>query len=88
MTRQAERQSDGKFDPALLNLGLCLEVRMNGSESCLESSRQTTFWIGVHTRMLAAIGSLYCRSFHRDISRPVNGKYRCWRCLREFETGW
>ena len=29
-----------------------------------------------------------CRLIHRSISRPVAGKYRCWRCLREFETGW
>jgi len=33
-------------------------------------------------------GDLYCRTFHRAISRPANGKYRCWRCLREFDVGW
>ena len=30
----------------------------------------------------------YCRLVHRSISRPVAGKYRCWHCLREFDTGW
>jgi len=35
-----------------------------------------------------AIGSLYCRLFHNAISRPVGGKYRCWKCLREFELEW
>jgi hypothetical protein len=23
---------------------------------------------------------------HRSISRPVHGKYRCWKCLQDFET--
>jgi hypothetical protein len=31
---------------------------------------------------------LYCHLFHRTISRPVEGKYRCWKCLREFELEW
>jgi len=35
-----------------------------------------------------AVGTLYCRVFHRAISRPVGGKYRCWKCLREFELNW
>jgi hypothetical protein len=29
-----------------------------------------------------------CRLIHGSISRPVAGKYRCWHCLREFETDW
>lgn len=33
-------------------------------------------------------GNLYCRWFHHSISRPVGGKYRCWKCLRDFETDW
>jgi hypothetical protein len=36
--------------------------------------------------LIASIGTTYCQLFHDDISRPVNGKYRCWKCLREFET--
>jgi hypothetical protein len=38
--------------------------------------------------MLKTAGKLYCRMFHRTISRPVEGKYRCWKCLREFELEW
>jgi len=38
--------------------------------------------------MLKAVGKLYCRLFHSSISQPVAGKYRCWKCLREFELEW
>ena len=38
--------------------------------------------------LLKALGRLYCRVFHDAISRPVEGKYRCWKCLREFELKW
>ncbi len=38
--------------------------------------------------LFRAIGNGYCRVFHRAISRPVGGKYRCWKCLREFEMDW
>ncbi|GEM_PF-1936585 len=34
------------------------------------------------------VGQYHCRLMHGSISRPVAGKYRCWRCLREFETNW
>ena len=61
---------------------------MNSSESCLETSHQAASWIGVYNGMLVAIGNLYCRSVHRSMSHPVNGKYRCWQCLREFELRW
>jgi hypothetical protein len=39
-------------------------------------------------QVFAAVGEFYCRIFHRAISRPVGGKYRCWKCLREFELDW
>jgi hypothetical protein len=42
----------------------------------------------VYRRLLANAGKLYCRLFHKSISRPVAGKYRCWKCLREFELDW
>jgi hypothetical protein len=51
-------------------------------------------WIGLArplTRvwgLMAGLGSLRCRLFHGQISRPVNGHYRCWTCLREFRAGW
>jgi hypothetical protein len=38
------------------------------------------------------LGNFYCRQVHNSVSRPVNGKYRCWKCLREFDLelvmGW
>lgn len=39
-------------------------------------------------QIFAAVGQFYCRFFHRAISRPVGGKYRCWKCLREFDLEW
>ena len=39
--------------------------------------------------MLKYLGELYCRTFHRrKLTQPVNGKYRCLRCLREFPVPW
>lgn len=38
--------------------------------------------------LFAAVGNLYCRLFHKSISRPVGGRYRCWKCLRDFELDW
>jgi len=42
----------------------------------------------VRQQMFAALGNLHCRLFHEAISRPVAGKYRCWKCLREFDLEW
>lgn len=42
----------------------------------------------MHQRFLVGAGNLYCRMFHNSISRPVAGKYRCWKCLREFDLQW
>jgi hypothetical protein len=39
-------------------------------------------------RTFAGVGNLYCRVFHRSISRPVRGKYHCWKCQREFKLEW
>ena len=44
--------------------------------------------IPVYQRLLVTAGNLYCRYFHTSISRPVAGKYRCWKCLREFDLEW
>lgn len=38
--------------------------------------------------LMSMLGDLYCKVFHDAISRPVEGKYRCWKCLREFELDW
>jgi len=45
------------------------------------------FW-GNYKQLLHLMGGLYCRLFHKAISRPVRGKYSCWKCLREFELTW
>ena len=59
---------------------------MTVSESALvqDSHLQTS----MYGRHLEALGALYCRLFHKSISRPVQGKYRCWKCLRQFELEW
>jgi hypothetical protein len=41
-----------------------------------------------YSLLVVRVGNLYCQLFHRSISRPVNGRYRCWKCLREFELRW
>jgi hypothetical protein len=41
-----------------------------------------------YSLLSATMGNLYCQLFHRSISRPVNGRYRCWKCLREFHLRW
>jgi hypothetical protein len=61
---------------------------MSASESCLAASRGTPLLTTVYKKLLLTSGNLYCQLFHRSISRPVGGRYRCWRCLREFEIGW
>jgi hypothetical protein len=60
---------------------------MNSSESCLEAPRRAP-WSKSYAETMAAIGNFYCSVFHRSISRPVNGTYRCWSCLREFDLRW
>ena len=42
----------------------------------------------MYQRLFVTAGTLYCQLFHNSISRPVAGKYRCWKCLREFELKW
>jgi hypothetical protein len=39
-------------------------------------------------KVVRAFGNLHCRMFHGTISRPINGKYHCWQCLKEFESRW
>lgn len=34
------------------------------------------------------IAKAFCRRFHHTVSLPVNSKYRCLTCLREFDTEW
>jgi hypothetical protein len=42
----------------------------------------------IDRQFFSAVGSIYCKLFHKAISRPVGGKYRCWKCLREFDLEW
>jgi len=60
---------------------------MSTSESVLKAA-STTAPILAYRNVFAVMGNLYCRTFHRTISRPVNGKYQCWKCLRQFELMW
>ena len=60
---------------------------MSVSESSLTHS-PGLIHVPAYQRLFAAAGNLYCRLFHKSISRPVGGKYRCWKCLREFELEW
>lgn len=39
-------------------------------------------------RMHDIIGRRWCRAWHRSISTPVKGHYRCWSCLREYDVAW
>jgi len=60
---------------------------MTASESALPQP-QAALHPPIHQRLFVSAGNLYCRLFHKSISRPVLGKYRCWRCLREFDLEW
>lgn len=42
------------------------------------------FWAGLAGR----IAAFRCRLAHGKVSWPVNGKYVCWTCLREFPVDW
>jgi hypothetical protein len=61
---------------------------MTTSESVLPQTRVESSRTPFHQRLFASAGNLYCRLFHKSISRPVLGKYRCWKCLREFDLEW
>lgn len=58
------------------------------SESCLPRNRPMDWPVAIWNRLLTKVGNGYCRIFHKSISRPVQGRYRCWTCLREFELRW
>ena len=60
---------------------------MKASTCCVARPRSPVIIPGA-TQWIFVMGKLYCRMFHRAISTPVNGRYRCWRCLREFEMEW
>jgi hypothetical protein len=43
---------------------------------------------GLWGRIGETVASVYCRVMHGAISRPYNGRYVCWTCLREFPVKW
>jgi hypothetical protein len=62
---------------------------MVASESCSGGRRWGLLVpTEAYNPLAAKVGNLLCHLFHRSISRPVNGRYRCWKCLREFELRW
>ena len=61
---------------------------MRASESCLERNRLVDFPVRIWNHPVTTLGNLYCRIFHRSISRPIQGRYHCWKCLREFQLRW
>jgi hypothetical protein len=61
---------------------------MNASESSVAEQNRIITLAAIFEHTIAAVGAMYCRCFHEAISRPVNGKYRCWRCLKEFQLEW
>ncbi len=61
---------------------------MNASETCCIDRSESSPLASLYTPLLLSLGNIYCRLFHRSISLPVNGRYRCWECHREFETDW
>ncbi len=58
-----------------------------GAEVCLEQVQSPGFSFKLFWSALSHDLAKYrCQLVHKSISRPVNGKYRCWTCLKEFET--
>lgn len=54
---------------------------------CLDAPKNPRFAVnGILKTLTQTVAQSYCRLVHRSISRPVGGKYRCWHCLREFDT--
>jgi hypothetical protein len=60
---------------------------MTISESCL-AENSVIARTPMHQQMFALVGKQYCPLFHSSISLPVPGRYRCWKCLREFAIEW
>jgi hypothetical protein len=60
---------------------------MTASESALTQTAATVH-APLYQRLFVTAGNIYCQLFHHSISRPVAGKYRCWKCLREFHLEW
>ena len=62
--------------------------KMAMAEVCLESVDSRFSVKALWSTMAKSLAQIHCRVMHKAVSRPVNGKYRCWTCLQEFDTTW
>jgi hypothetical protein len=60
---------------------------MSPTESCFDPT-QPPLLVMRYKQFMLASGELYCRLFHDNISHPVNGRYTCWSCHRQFPVLW
>ena len=44
--------------------------------------------VEVKPNVFSVLGSWYCRTFHKSISTVFRGKYKCWKCLREYPSSY
>lgn len=58
------------------------------AEVCLEGLAPRFSAKNLWVALSETISKLHCQLRHQKVSLPVNGKYRCWSCLREFDTTW
>lgn len=59
------------------------------AEVCLDKPQSARFPLGEFlSTLFRMLAKQRCQLVHKSISHPVNGKYRCWTCHREFETDW
>jgi len=58
------------------------------TSECLERNGSEVLPRGICNQWLRALGEIHCRFFHGSVSRPVQGKYQCWKCLRQYKIGW
>ncbi len=64
-------------------------VKTAAGEACLDTTVQSGLRLGiVWATLRKRVAKARCQLIHRSISMPVHGKYRCWKCLQEFETNW
>ena len=84
------RNNTNKLDTTATNVAQTVLEDIAGTDPTTANTLTKT--IPLHApappRILPGLGKLYCRVFHRQISRPFHGRYRCWKCLREFDAGW
>lgn len=64
-------------------------MKIGAAEVCLEKPQAARIPVAEFLSMwLEALARRRCQLIHTSISRPVNGRYRCWTCYREFDTNW